>query len=140
MSKSPLTSPLGHKNGRLRLPMTEEPKLTNKTYDSESMAWANKQLRYGIRLLQGDPRCGGGSYESALALAIGIKQELERQGWTWQAERLDNWINRARARKGFIPGQYSPLVLQPKVDLSSETGRASSKTGIKLRDFLGGSD
>ena len=110
---------------------------SEKGYDSEGIASANFRLRYAIRCLEGDPRCGGGPFGSCLALVIGIKAELDREGWSWQAARLDNWINRARARKGFIHGKYSPIerVLPPKADQSSETGEASKRV-IKLHDFL----
>ena len=53
MSTRAVASPLGHKNGRLRLPMTEEPKLTNKICDSESLVlpgalpWALESERFG---------------------------------------------------------------------------------------------
>ena len=83
-----------------------------------SKEWANHQLRYGIRVLQGDPSCGGikGSWDqkasgspfkSAIGIAVNIKQNLEFLGFHWQADRLENWINRARARGDFLDGKYS---------------------------------
>ena len=110
--------------------------------DAESKAWANRQLKYGIRLLQGDPSCGGSSdFDSNLVLAISLKQTLSFEGWTWQTERLDNWINRARAKKDFLPGKYHPKPpLRPLKEVdSSEKEEEGSKNRLSLADFLGGS-
>ncbi|MCJ7632620.1 hypothetical protein MUP77_09545 [Candidatus Bathyarchaeota archaeon] len=85
---------------------------------AEERAWANRQLRYGIRVLQGDPSCGGikGSWDqsasgspfhSAIGIAVNIKQCLEFEGFHWQAERLENWINKARANGDFLRGRYA---------------------------------
>jgi glutathione S-transferase len=70
--------------------------------------WANEQLRYGIRLLENDPSCGGGPFSGALICAISIKENLALVGWPWQAERLQNWVNKARAKQGFLDGKYHP--------------------------------
>ena len=101
-----------------------------KSFDPWSRAWANSQLRYGIRVLQGDPSCGGikGSWDqgapgspfhSALGIAVNIKQALEREGFPWQADRLENWINLARANGDFLAGRYS---LRPKADHIEDGG------------------
>lgn len=92
--------------------------LDSRQRDRASIDWANRQLSYGIRVLEGDPACGGakGSWDqsapgspfhSALGIAVHIKQNLEFQGFSWQAARLENWINRARARGDFLPGKHS---------------------------------
>jgi hypothetical protein len=91
-------------------------------------AWANDQLRYGIRLLENDPSCGGGPFSGALILAIAIKDNLVSVGWPWQAERLENWINLARARHGFLSGKYHPkppLRALKELDSVEETEEAS---------------
>lgn len=92
--------------------------------------WANNQLRYGIRLLEGDPSCGGGPFSDALALAISIKENLAFVGWRWQAERLENWINLARANHGFLAGKYhvEPSDLGP-------SGALEVPPGTSKKDF-----
>jgi hypothetical protein len=42
-----------------------------------------------------------------LLLVISIKEDLEKEGWIWQAERLDNWIHRAQKHHGFLDGKHS---------------------------------
>jgi hypothetical protein len=88
--------------------------------------WANNQLKYGIRLLQNDPACGGGPFSGALALAISIKQSLAFVGWIWQAERLENWINKARANHGFLVGKYSVDRLRPSEKADSAKAEGAS--------------
>jgi hypothetical protein len=57
-----------------------------------SKQWANEKLRFAIGILQG-------KYESSiwkrrLSTALIIKDELLEHGFTWQADRLENWIHR----------------------------------------------
>ena len=126
--------------------MTRENPDIEKVCDSEesipsNKAWANHQLVYGIRLLEGDPSCGGGTFGSAILLAISLKQSLECEGWFWQAERLENWINLARANHGFLTGKYhskQPLRPLKEVDSVEETEK-HSKDCLTLGDYLGGS-
>jgi len=57
-----------------------------------SVDWANEQLRFTIKVLKG--RCGGHRWKGNLQLALIIKDRLLARGYTWQAERIENWIHR----------------------------------------------
>ena len=54
--------------------------------------WANRQLRYSIRVLQGKEFKA--HRDTILKHALDNKRVLEEAGYWWQAERLDNWIHR----------------------------------------------
>ncbi len=62
--------------------------------------WANKQLRFGIKLLQG--RIGGQTVDRAVSDAIIIKNGLDAAGFWWQAQRMNNWIHRVRKKGDFL--------------------------------------
>lgn len=106
-----------------------------------SIEWANFLLRWHIRSLQGDPRCGsikgswdqsipGSPFKNAVSQAINAKRLLEFDGFYWQAEKLDSWINRARAAGDFLPGRYHPkddiLRISKRSDPKIEMGGPSS--------------
>lgn len=62
-----------------------------------SKEWANEQLRFAIKVLKG--KCGGSRWKGNLQLALIVKDRLLVRGYTWQAERIENWIHRLqRAR------------------------------------------
>ena len=62
-----------------------------------SRDWANEQLRFAIKVLQG--KCGGARWKGNLQLALIVKDRLLERGFTWQAERVENWIHRLQPRK-----------------------------------------
>jgi hypothetical protein len=62
-----------------------------------SVRWANDQLRFAIRVLRG--QCGGKRWERNLVTALYLRDRLWAFGYTWQADRVDNWIHRLQPRK-----------------------------------------
>jgi hypothetical protein len=61
-----------------------------------SKEWADKQLRFSIRILQG--HICRSSWKGRLQLALIVKERLLEHGYTWHAERVDNWIHRCQPR------------------------------------------
>jgi len=72
--------------------LTEEIKLSVPFAPWGSVPWANEQLRFAIKVLKG--RCGGHRWKGNLQLALIIKDRLLGKGYTWQAERIENYIHR----------------------------------------------
>lgn len=66
-----------------------------------SKEWANDQLKFAILVLKG--QCGGKRWKGNLQMALIIKERLEEKGFTWQAERIENWIHRLQPRKADSP-------------------------------------
>ena len=62
-----------------------------------SKEWANEQLRFTILVLKGE--CGGHRWKGNLQIALYVKEGLLEHGYTWQAERVENWIHRLQPRK-----------------------------------------
>jgi len=62
-----------------------------------SKKWANQQLSFAIRVLQG--RACGSNWAGNLQLALIIKGRLLDLGFEWQTARIDNWIHRLQPRK-----------------------------------------
>jgi hypothetical protein len=67
---------------------------------SESVEWANSQLRFGIKLLKG--LVCSQSFDRAVSDAVSLRWTLANHGFWWQAKRLDNWLNLARKRGNFL--------------------------------------
>ena len=90
--------------------MKENVVYNNKAFDSVDVSRARWQLAYGIRLLQGDPSCGGVStFNANLVLVLRIQHFLELEGYAWEAERLGNWIHIAQSLGGFVPRSRAAL-------------------------------
>lgn len=68
--------------------------MIDKFYSKE---WANSQLRFAIVVLKG--HCGGHRWKGNLQIALYVKEGLLEHGFTWQAERVENWIHRLQPRK-----------------------------------------
>jgi hypothetical protein len=64
---------------------------------SYSKEWANSQLRFAILVLKGE--CGGHRWKGNLQVALHVKEGLLEHGFTWQAERIENWIHRLQPLK-----------------------------------------
>lgn len=62
-----------------------------------SPEWANRQLRFAIAILQG--HICGSSWKGRLQIALITKKHLLEEGYSWHAERIDNWIHRCTPRK-----------------------------------------
>ena len=60
-----------------------------------SVDWANQTLRNAIEFLQeGANSENHWLWNQRLAVTLVYKKELLEAGFTWQAERIDNWIHR----------------------------------------------
>ena len=74
-----------------------------------SREWANDQLRFAIGVLKGQRV--GSRWPGRVQIALLVRDRLLEYGWTWQAERVENWIHRClqpcradpRERQGGIP-------------------------------------
>jgi len=71
---------------------------------------ATQILKYCISIAQG--KALNTSFHNALYILIGFKQDLEKNGFWWQATRVNNWIHRFQGNKGFL--QPSEARLTPK--------------------------
>ena len=66
-----------------------------------SREWANDLLHQGIELLkEGAKSEGYWLWNQRLAAVLCFKKELLDSGFTWQANRIDNWIHRLAPRRG----------------------------------------
>ena len=54
--------------------------------------YANFCLKYGVEVLKGYGVIAR-NFWARKQVALAIKENLELFGWTWQAERLENWIH-----------------------------------------------
>ncbi len=68
--------------------------------DSDLKDWANNQLRFGIKLLQGKVCIQ--TFDRAVSDAVSIRWALANAGFWWQAKRLDNWIHLAKKKGDFL--------------------------------------
>lgn len=73
-------------------PQISTEKLGAPVSEWSSKEWANEQLAFAIRVLQG--KCGGHRWKGNLQLALLVKDRLLGQGYPWQAARVENWIHR----------------------------------------------
>ena len=62
-----------------------------------SVQWANEQLRFAIKVLQG--KSCGRNWKGNLQVALMVRDRLYAARFLWQAERIDNWIHRLQPRK-----------------------------------------
>jgi hypothetical protein len=82
-----------------------------------SPEWANRQLRFAIAILQG--HICGSSWKGRLQLALIVKERLREYGYSWHAERVDNWIHRCQPRAQDPEFQARKELAQPiRADLS----------------------
>jgi hypothetical protein len=84
-----------------------------------SKEWADKQLRFSIAILQG--HICRSSWKGRLNLALIVKERLLEHGFTWHAERVDNWIHRCQPKSPLAqiyadgdPGFQARELVQPK--------------------------
>ena len=62
-----------------------------------SKEWANDELRFGIRIINGDI-VKTRKLTDLLAIALDVKSWLEREGFWWQAKTLDHHIHLWQAK------------------------------------------
>jgi hypothetical protein len=73
---------------------------------------ATEILRYCIALTQG--KALNTSFNNALYILIGLKEDLAKNGFWWQAARVNNWIHRFQGNKGFLQPSEARLTPQNK--------------------------
>jgi hypothetical protein len=61
-----------------------------------SKKWADKQLSFSIRILQG--HICRSQWKGRLQLALIVRDRLREYGYSWHAERVDNWIHRCQPK------------------------------------------
>jgi hypothetical protein len=84
-----------------------------------SKKWADKQLSFSIRILQG--HICRSSWKGRLNLALIVKERLLEHGYSWHAERVDNWIHRCQPAGNI--GKFS----SEKTDNSQDPGFQARK-------------
>jgi hypothetical protein len=71
---------------------------------------ATQILRYCIAITQGTALHT--SFHNALYILIGFKEDLEKNGFWWQASRVNNWIHRFQGNRGFLQTREASLTTQ----------------------------
>ena len=94
-----------------------------------SKEWANRLLRYGIKILREwwiSPNSHHLAVFYKITLVNNLAEQLAKAGYWWQSKRLLNHLHR------YLGGvQIPPTHLQPKADpLLERGGEASSVTDI----------
>jgi hypothetical protein len=105
-------------------------------FEYGSLEWANQTLRNAIGFLQEGARSQGGwLWNQRLAVVLIYKKELLELGYTWQAERIDNWIHRLM--------RLIPNSLKGGQEMIADHGwplqPASSRADLSERERGGGS-
>jgi hypothetical protein len=68
---------------------------------------ATEILRFGIKTVQG--KTVKSNFNTTLSILIGLKEELENNGFWWQARTLNYWIHRFQGNRGFLQTREASL-------------------------------
>lgn len=62
--------------------------------DPKDVLWANEQLSFAVRTLQGKIEIS--KVKGRISTALVIRRELAARGFWWQVKVLNHWIHRAQ--------------------------------------------
>lgn len=83
---------------------------------------ANEILSYAIQVLKGRKIIS--RFKGRLHIALLLKEELEREGFWWQADKIEIWL--ARAQKGEFIASASASERERRSGAQAERGGSSS--------------
>jgi len=70
-------------------------------FSAEEISEANFRLKYGIKMLQQNDGVKQ-PFKSAISAAFNLQRDLERDGFWWQAKKLNMWILRTLKKRDFL--------------------------------------